>query len=79
MNSRKKQLVSGVISEIHTNIPETKQVLNNNKTAVIKYEVNGKTFFSQNRINIPLNSCLGDPIEIYYNTENPGQIYKKIL
>jgi len=79
MISNNKKLVTGTISEIYTNVPETKQVLNNAKTATIKYEVDNKTYYSENRINVSMNSQIGDNIEIYYEVTKPSKIHKKIL
>ena len=79
MNSRNKKIVAGTISEIHTNVPETPQRINNAKTATVKYEVDNKVFYSENRINVPMNSQIGDPIEIYFEIDNPTTIHRKIL
>ncbi|UDM81165.1 hypothetical protein [Vagococcus fluvialis] len=79
MISKNKRLVTGTISEIYTNVPETKQSLNNAKTATVKYEVDNKIYFSENRINVSMNSQIGDSIEIYYEVTKPSKIHKKIL
>ncbi|MFC6348291.1 hypothetical protein [Vagococcus carniphilus] len=79
MISKNKKLITGTISEIFTNIPETKQRINNAKTAVIKYEIDNQVCYSQNRINVSINSQVGDSIEIYYEIDNVTKVYKKIL
>lgn len=77
MFSTNKKAVVGTISEVYTNIPETKQRLYNGKTAIVKYEVDGNVYFSQNRINVSMNSQVGDSIDIYYDINNPTKIHKK--
>ena len=53
MISKNKRLVTGTISEIYTNVPETKQSLNNAKTATVKYEVDNKIYFDSDYITLP--------------------------
>jgi len=79
MISKNKKVVTGIISEVYTNIPETKQRIYNAKTAIIQYEVDNQVYNSENRINVPMASQIGDPIEIYYEIDNPTKIHKKIL
>lgn len=73
----KKIATVGTISELYSysNGLENQKFLNGQK-AVIKYEVDGKIYYSENRIFVPLNSQLGDTIKINYDKNQPTKIFR---
>lgn len=75
--SKEKITTVGTISELYSysNGLENQKFLNEQQ-AVIKYEVGGKTYYSENRIFVPLNSQLGDTIKINYDKNQPTKIFQ---
>lgn len=75
--SKEKQFIVGAISELYSysNRPQEQRFVNG-QTAIIKFELEGKVIYSENRIFVPLNSQIGDPIKIYYNKNHPQKIYR---
>ncbi|MFY8330148.1 hypothetical protein [Vagococcus carniphilus] len=74
---KKKQFTVGTISELYSysKRPKAQRFLNG-QMAIIKFESDGKTIYSENRIFVPLNSQIGDPIKIYYDKSDPQKIYR---
>lgn len=51
----------------------------NSKWAIISYKVNGKTYQSQNRIQVPMASQIGSPVKVRYNKFDPKKLYSYSL
>lgn len=64
----------GMIISIKTSNPETTK-FRNSKWAIVSYKVNGKTYQSQNRIQVPMASQVGTPVSLRYDTHNPKKLY----
>ena len=47
----------------------------NSKWATVSYKVNGRTYQSQNCIQVPMASQIGTTITVRYDTQNPEKLY----
>lgn len=66
--------VIGTITSIKTPNP-TKSNYRNSKWAIVSYNVNGKTYESKKRIQVPLYSQIGTTVMIRYDKFNPEKLY----
>lgn len=66
--------VIGTITSIKTPNP-TKSNYRNSKWAIVSYKVNGKTYESKKRIQVPLYSQIGTTVMIRYDKFNPEKLY----
>lgn len=64
----------GTISSIKTVNPETMK-FRNSKWATVSYKVNGKTYQSQNRIQVSMASQIGTTVMVRYDTQKPENVY----
>ncbi|MCH5344420.1 MAG: DUF3592 domain-containing protein [Acetatifactor sp.] len=64
----------GTVTSIKTLNPETTK-FRNSKWAIVSYKVNGKTYQSQNRIQVSMASQIGTPVPVRYDTNNPEKLY----
>lgn len=64
----------GTIISIKTVNPETIK-FRNSKWATISYKVDGKTYQSHNRIQVPMASQIGTTVTVRYDTHNPERLY----
>ena len=64
----------GTIISIKTVNPETTK-FRNSKWATISYKVDGKTYQSHNRIQVPMASQIGTTVTVRYDTHNPERLY----
>ena len=64
----------GTIISIKTVNPETTK-FRNSKWATISYKVDGKTYQSHNRIQVPMASQIGTTVTVRYDTHNPERPY----
>lgn len=71
--NRTSQVV-GTITSIKTPNP-TKSNFRNSKWAIVSYNVNGKTYQSKKRIQVPLCSQIGSTVMIRYDKFNPEILY----
>lgn len=51
-----------------------KTAYRNSNWALLSYKVNGKAILSKNRIQVPMNTRIGEIIEIWYYKDNPAKI-----
>ena len=64
----------GTIISIKTVNPETTK-FRNSKWATLSYKVKGKTYQSQNRIQVPMASQVGTTISVRYDINHPEKLY----
>ena len=64
----------GTIISIKTVNPETTK-FRNSKWATISYKVDGKTYQSHNRIQVPMASQIGTTVTVRYDTHDPERLY----
>lgn len=66
--------VIGTVTSIKTANP-TSSNYRNSKWATVSYNVNGKTYQPQKRIQVPLNSQIGTTIMVRYDKFDPEKLY----
>ena len=64
----------GTVISIKTVNPETTN-FRNSKWATVSYKVNGKTYQSQNRIQVSMASQIGTTVTVRYDMANPEKLY----
>lgn len=69
LKRKKTAQTVGTIISIKTVNPETTK-FRNSKWATISYRVNGKTYQSQNRIQVPMASQIGTTVTVRYDTHS---------
>lgn len=62
----------GTIVDIETAVSGSK---NNSKWAVMRYNVDGRTYTSCNRIQVPMSSVVGSQIQVRYCIDQPTKLY----
>ena len=67
------QTVGTILSIKNTNPQNPKY--RNSKWATVTYKVNGKTYQSQNRIQVPIAAQVGTTIPIRYDINHPEKLY----
>ena len=65
----------GTISSIKTVNPETTK-FRNSKWATVSYKVNGRTYQTQNSIQVPMASQIGTTVAVRYDTKKPEKVYR---
>lgn len=65
---------TGTIISVKTTLPERTK-FRNAKWATVSYKVNGKTYQSRNRIQVPMASQIGSTVTVRYDRQNPHQLY----
>mgnify|MGYP005768011539 CR=1 FL=1 len=68
------QTVGTIISIKNTNPQNTKY--RNSKWATVSYKVNGKTYQSQNRIQVPIAAQVGTTTPVLYDINHPEKLYR---
>lgn len=64
----------GTVISFKTINPETTK-FRNSKWAIISYKVDGRTYQSQNYIQVSMASQIGTPVTVRYDTQNPEKLY----
>ena len=64
----------GTIISFKTINPENSK-FRNSKWATVSYKVNGRTYQSQNCIQVPMASQIGTTVTVRYDTQNPEKLY----
>ena len=64
----------GTIISFKTINPENSK-FRNSKWATVSYKVNGRTYQSQNSIQVPMASQIGTTVTVRYDTQNPEKLY----
>ena len=64
----------GTILSVKTVNPETAKT-RNSKWAVLTYRVNGKTYQSENTIQVPMTAEIGSKITVHCDTAHPEKLY----
>ena len=54
--------------------PETAKA-RNSKWAKVSYTVDGKTYQSENRVQVPMALQVGSTVKVRYDKLNPGKLY----
>ena len=67
-------LAVGTVISVRMPNPETAKA-RNSKWAKISYRVNGKSYQSQNRIQVPMASQIGTQVTVRYDIANPERLY----
>lgn len=67
-------LAAGTVISVRMPNPETAKA-RNSKWAKISYRVNGKSYQSQNRIQVPMASQIGTQVTVRYDIANPERLY----
>ncbi len=70
-HSKKAQ---GTVISIRTISPSTEKV-RNSKWAAVTYQINGKIYTSENKIQIPMSAEIGSLVQIRYDTNRPEKLY----
>jgi hypothetical protein len=68
----KTATVIGTIVDIKTAVSGNK---NNSKWAVMRYNIDGKTYISCNRMQVPMSSVVGSQIQVHYCIDQPTKLY----
>lgn len=63
----------GYVIDISMPAAETMKIYNS-KWAMVSFNVGSENFISQNRIQVPMSSRLGDKVIIKYDIENPQHL-----
>ena len=74
MKRNKTAQTTGTIISIKMPNPETAKA-RNSKWAKVSYKVDGKTYQSQNRIQVPMALQIGSTVKIRYDKFNPEKLY----
>lgn len=51
-----------------------KTAYRNSNWALLSYKVNGKAILSKHRVQVPMNTRIGEMIEIWYYKDNPAKV-----
>lgn len=78
INKNKIAYTDGIIVKLNTAVPETMKK-NNSKWAIVSYKVDGKEIISENKIQVSMNSNLGDSLKIAYYVDNPSKLFTATL
>ncbi len=78
INKNKIEYTDGTIVEVNTAVPETMKK-NNSKWAIVSYKVDGKMITSKNRIQVSMNSKVGDKVKVAYLINNPEKLFTTTL
>ena len=65
---------AAAITSVSTTLPERTK-FRNAKWAAVSYKVNGKTYQSQNRIQVSMAAQIGSVVTVRYDTQNPEKLY----
>lgn len=65
---------TGTIISIKMPNPETAKA-RNSKWAIVSYTVDGKTYQSQNRVQVPMALQVGSTVKVRYDRFNPEKLY----
>ncbi len=65
---------TGTIISIKMPNPETAKA-RNSKWAKVSYTVDGKTYQSENRVQVPMAFQVGSTVKVRYDKLNPGKLY----
>lgn len=74
MMRNKTAQTTGTIISIKMPNPETAKV-RNSKWAIVSYMADGRTYQSQNRIQVPMALQVGATVKIRYDKFNPEKLY----
>lgn len=74
MKRNKTAQTTGTIISIKMPNPETAKA-RNSKWEKVSYKVDGKTYQSQNRIQVPMTLQIGSTVKIRYDKFNPEKLY----
>jgi endo-beta-N-acetylglucosaminidase D len=74
INKNKIDYTDGTIVGANTAVPETMKK-NNSKWAIVSYKVDGKMITSENKIQVSMNSKVGDKVKIAYLINNPEKLF----
>lgn len=77
LNKNRKEIV-GTIVGFETVLPENVLFVNS-KLATLAYEIDGKTYNSENTIQVPMKYTIGSELKVEYDRDNPSKVYKKHL
>lgn len=66
--------ILGTVVSISMPNPETAKA-RNSKWAEVSYTINGKTYTSRNRIQVPMSAQLGTPVMVRYDISQPDKLY----
>ena len=69
---------TGTINSITSPNPETAKT-RNSKWAKVTYRVDGKTYVSGNRIQVPLTAQVGNSVTVRYDLQHPERLYSYSL
>lgn len=69
---------TATITDITTVVPETMKTTNS-KLASVSFDVDGKGYTSSNRVQVSMNSSIGDKIKIAYYKDNPKQLFTSTM
>lgn len=78
INKNKIAYTDGIILKLNTAVPETMKK-NNSKWAIVSYKVDGKEIISENKIQVSMNSNLGDSLKIVYYVDNRSKLFTATL
>lgn len=78
VNKNKTTYTDGTIVKLNTAVPETMKK-NNSKWAIVSYKVGGKEIISKNKIQVSMNSNLGDKLKVSYYNNNPSKLFTVTL
>lgn len=74
--NKTKQTIGTVLS---ITMPNPKAAKANSKWAKVTYQINGKSYTSQNRIQVPMSAIIGSAVNVRYDIMHPEKLYSYSL
>lgn len=74
LKRNKSAQTTGVITSVKMPNPETSKA-RNSKWAKVSYTVDGKTYQSENRVQVPMAFQVGSTVKVRYDKLNPEKLY----
>lgn len=74
LKRRKTAQTVGTVISVKLVNPESAKA-RNSKWARVSYKVNGRSFTSQKRVQVPMTAQIGSPVTVRYDVESPEKLY----
>lgn len=74
LKSKRTAKTEGTIISVISPNPETAKA-RNSKWATVVYKVNGRSYTSQNRVQVSMTSQVGSSVRVRYDNEKPEKLY----
>ena len=74
LNKDKISYTNATVIDTTTAVPEAVKVINS-RLANVSLSVNGKQYISAKRVQVPMNTSVGDQIKVAYYKDDPSIIF----